>query len=140
MLSSSSLLLYPPSFLPEDKGHTTGKAREGQEEVPPTKEGDLITKVPLLAATDGTLNTDVRYDDISTTRSVLGTLYQERLNQRMSGRQERRVNLAEVDLGPVEHFGAVCSAYQALKIQVCMCVHKICRYVNTGMYGHNDRG
>ena len=36
----------------------------------------------------------------------------------MSGRQERRVNLTGLDLTSIEHFGAVCSAYQALKIQV----------------------
>ena len=54
----------------------------------------------------------------TTTRSMLGTLYQEQLNRRMSDRHERRVNLAGLDLGPIEQFGAICSAYQALKIQV----------------------
>ena len=115
--------LPPPTLLPEDQSHTTHKADEVAE-----APLNSPATIPPTAVTDGAINTD---SDLGTTRSVLGTLYQEQLNQRMSGRQERRVNLTGLDLTSIEHFGAVCLAYQALKIQVHINEVVICySYIN----------
>ncbi|KAL5473894.1 hypothetical protein EMCRGX_G028458 [Ephydatia muelleri] len=100
--------------------HTGETPTKGQADI---DKGISLAKGDSPAATLPRAGADERSDsgtphsDVITTRSMLGALYQEQLNRRMSDRHERRVNLAGLDLGPIEQFGAVCSAYQALKIQ-----------------------
>lgn len=48
--------------------------------------------------------------------SLLGQPYQEGVHRRMVGRQERRVQFADINVNSTERFGSLCSPFQALQI------------------------